>query len=64
MSRFYQFVALALFSMVQVASAHPGPPGHTHDDEWPFGQVAILAVCLFAGAGMLVASLKAIRCKS
>ena len=22
------------------AMAHPGPPGHTHGDEWPFGMIA------------------------
>jgi len=37
---------------MSVASAHPGPAGHTHPDEWPFEMLvlfwgAILAVGLF-----------------
>ena len=33
------------------ASAHPGPVGHTHDDDWPFDLLLIIAaiaavVCL------------------
>ena len=32
---------------VATASAHPGPPGHTHGDEWPFG-------FLLAGLGVIV----------
>ncbi|MEM9079657.1 MAG: hypothetical protein AAGC74_03085 [Verrucomicrobiota bacterium] len=41
MKRFYQLLVLALLTMAQVASAHPGPPGHTHDDEWPFGELLV-----------------------
>lgn len=33
-------------ALVTVASAHPGPAGHTHDDEWPFGAVALLGVAM------------------
>jgi len=39
-------MALLFMGMVQVASAHPGPPGHSHDDEWPFGEIIVAAVCL------------------
>ena len=40
---------LAALSMVQIslislASAHPGPPGHTHADDWPFGFIPLLGV--------------------
>ena len=43
---------LKVFLMMQAmfvatASAHPGPPGHTHGDEWPFG-------FLLAGLGVIV----------
>ena len=28
-------------ALVQLVTAHPGAPGHTHGDDWPFGFVAI-----------------------
>ncbi|MGJ8697337.1 MAG: hypothetical protein ACSHYF_13550 [Verrucomicrobiaceae bacterium] len=30
-------------ALIAKASAHPGPAGHTHPDEWPFEPVALLA---------------------
>ncbi|MBK1833844.1 hypothetical protein [Roseibacillus ishigakijimensis] len=27
--------------LITVASAHPGPPGHTHGDDWPFAPIAV-----------------------
>ncbi len=41
-------------AMITVASAHPGPIGHTHDDEWPFGPIAF-------GAALLIGILWAFR---
>ncbi|NNC87836.1 MAG: hypothetical protein HKN82_05175 [Akkermansiaceae bacterium] len=41
--------------LVTSAMAHPGPPGHTHDDEWPFGPLALVALAILvaaAGAGV------------
>jgi len=26
--------------------AHPGPPGHTHDDGWPFDPIPVVSVAL------------------
>jgi len=37
-------------AMLAMVSAHPGPVGHTHDDEWPFGAVAF-GVVLFVAIG-------------
>jgi hypothetical protein len=34
--------------LVTVASAHPGPPGHTHADDWPFGLLPALGAVLFS----------------
>lgn len=36
-------------ALVQIASAHPGPPGHTHGDDWPFGVLAVIACATLAG---------------
>ena len=30
--------------LISVASAHPGPPGHPHPDDWPFDLIAGLVV--------------------
>ena len=35
-----------IVSVISNAMAHPGPPGHTHDDDWPFKLIAVLAVML------------------
>ena len=35
-----------IVSAISNAMAHPGPPGHTHDDDWPFKLIAVLAVTL------------------
>lgn len=32
--------------------AHPGPPGHTHGDEWPFGMIALGVAAL----GLVIAT--------
>lgn len=53
------FAVLLLLQAVFVSSAaaHPGTPGHTHDDEWPFdmlpalGVAAIIVVACFALSG-------------
>jgi len=37
-----------LSTFTQNASAHPGPPGHTHGDEWPFGAAVIIALAVYA----------------
>lgn len=39
--------------LVSLASAHPGPPGHTHPDEWPFG-----ALTLLVGLGLAVFAIR------
>lgn len=36
-------------AFLQLAAAHPGPPGHTHGDDWPFGVVAVVAIAASAG---------------
>ena len=36
-------------SLIGVASAHPGAPGHTHGDEWPFGFAAVAFLAASAG---------------
>ena len=30
----------AQVALISVASARPGPPGHTHPDDWPFDLIA------------------------
>jgi len=41
-------ILLMLLSMqvilISQASAHPGPAGHTHPDEWPFEILAYLVL--------------------
>ena len=36
-------------SLIGAASAHPGAPGHTHGDDWPFGVVAVAIIAASAG---------------
>lgn len=36
-------------ALLQLAAAHPGPVGHTHGDDWPFGVAAVAACALAAG---------------
>ena len=37
-------------ALLATAAAHPGPPGHVHGDEWPFGaMVAIVVGALTVG---------------
>lgn len=43
-------IASILTLCTKLASAHPGPAGHTHADDWPFGLVAglvgaVLVMC-------------------
>lgn len=45
--RIFAGVSIALIANL---AAHPGPPGHTHGDEWPFAvlpTLAVLAVLLY-----------------
>jgi len=35
---------ITLLLTTPLVMAHPGPPGHTHSDEWPFGALAVIAV--------------------
>ena len=43
-------VLLSLQAMLlSQASAHPGPEGHTHPDEWPFEMLAYVAMGLGLG---------------
>jgi hypothetical protein len=30
--------------LVTSAMAHPGPPGHTHSDDWPFGPLSFVVL--------------------
>ncbi|MDQ8191555.1 hypothetical protein [Roseibacillus persicicus] len=50
MNKMFSKISVGVMSLqmalVTVASAHPGPAGHTHDDEWPFGAVALLGVAM------------------
>lgn len=39
--------------LISSAAAHPGAPGHSHDDEWPFDMLPALGV----GAMIVVACL-------
>ncbi len=41
----------AQLALASLAHAHPGPPGHTHPDEWPFD----LLYAGLAGLGLLLA---------
>ena len=41
------FLLVKMFLM-SAASAHPGPAGHTHPDEWPFEVLALLGVIIFS----------------
>lgn len=34
-------------TLISIASAHPGPAGHTHPDEWPF-EPFVVAACVIA----------------
>lgn len=43
-TRLASIISLALIS---IASAHPGPAGHTHPDEWPF-EPFVVAACIIA----------------
>lgn len=36
-------------ALLQLAAAHPGAPGHTHGDDWPFGFVAVAVIAAAAG---------------
>ena len=36
-------------SLIGAASAHPGAPGHTHGDDWPFGIVAMVILAATTG---------------
>jgi len=52
--------ALAAFTLVQgsllsAVSAHPGAPGHTHGDEWPFDLMAAVGVGILGVAAVCVA---------
>lgn len=35
--------------LTAVANAHPGPPGHTHGDDWPFGVFITVAAVALGG---------------
>ena len=35
--------------LMGVASAHPGAPGHSHGDEWPFGVIVAAVLAVSAG---------------
>ena len=55
--KFFTVLISVQLSFVALASAHPGAPGHTHDDEWPFdllpaigvGVLVVAAVMIFKG---------------
>ena len=40
-------LALVTFIFSNVANAHPGPVGHTHGDDWPFGLSLALILTIF-----------------
>ena len=33
-------------ALLATAAAHPGPPGHVHGDEWPFGAMVTSVVAV------------------
>ncbi len=35
--------------LTSISSAHPGPEGHTHPDEWPFEMLTYLMLILVVG---------------
>jgi len=41
-----QILALVFLNalLTSTASAHPGPPGHTHPDEWPFEAIVVALI--------------------
>ncbi|YCM42042.1 hypothetical protein V2O64_12090 [Verrucomicrobiaceae bacterium 227] len=41
------FLLVQMF-LLSAVSAHPGPEGHTHPDEWPFEMLALLGVMIFS----------------
>ncbi|MDB9741526.1 hypothetical protein OAB00_01590 [Akkermansiaceae bacterium] len=46
-----KFAALsALVTLISsgIASAHPGPAGHVHGDDWPFGLALVLVAIISA----------------
>lgn len=48
-------------ALLQLAAAHPGPPGHTHGDDWPFGVVAVVVLAASAGLYGLVLKVRDAR---
>jgi len=43
------FKILAFFAVLaSQVMGHPGPPGHTHGDDWPFGAAILIAVLVGA----------------
>lgn len=48
-----RLTSIITFALISIASAHPGPSGHTHPDEWPFEFLA-----LGAGLGVLLLAFK------
>ncbi|MEJ6582128.1 MAG: hypothetical protein QNL33_20655 [Akkermansiaceae bacterium] len=55
--RLQSALVIASAALISNASAHPGPPGHTHLDEWPFEPFAI------AVTAILVIAVKIMRKK-
>jgi len=47
-------LALVQVSLLSVASAHPGAPGHTHGDDWPFDLMPAVGVGVLAGVAVCV----------
>ena len=42
----HRITALASIALTTTAASHPGPPGHTHSDEWPFELIALIATVI------------------
>lgn len=46
MKKSLNLIGLFTLFLTGVASAHPGPVGHTHGDDWPFGVAILIAVLI------------------
>ncbi|MFT6179737.1 MAG: hypothetical protein ACJAQT_002447 [Akkermansiaceae bacterium] len=47
-SRIFSLLMALSVLLTSISSAHPGPEGHTHPDEWPFEMLAYLMLALGA----------------
>jgi|GEM_PF-2313178 len=50
-----RFIAFTVLVLPTLASAHPGPPGHTHEgDDWPFDPIGLVILGIVVGAGLVI----------